>query len=114
MLNSTFTNNSSYGVYLALSGPSLIEGNTISGNYFGARLIGSGIMFGNSNLADGIGNIITGNTYEALVAVQGVTVVGNTFSKNTGRYEAARHHNGSSFSYNLVFGNTDGVQINSS
>ena len=112
MLNSTFTNNSSYGVYLTLSGASLIEGNTFSGNYFGARLIGSGIVFGDSNLADGFGNIITGSTYEALIT-QGVTVVGNTLSKNTGRYEAADVYGGS-FSYNLVFGNTDGVQINSS
>ena len=29
LIDSTFTNNSSYGVYLTLSGPSVIEGNTI-------------------------------------------------------------------------------------
>ena len=41
-----------------------------------------------------------------------MTVVGNTFSKSTGRFESIDIDNGGSFSYNLVFGNTGGVQIN--
>ena len=111
LANSTLSDNSDYGLYLTLSGPSVIEGNTIDGNSTGAWLNGPGIVFGDANLADGKGNILSGNTIEALIA-QGVMVVGNTISNSTGRYESVDIDNGSSFSYNLVFGNTGGVEIN--
>ena len=112
ILDSTLSGNTDDGLNLTLTGPSLIEGNTITGNSIGAALIGSDVVFGDPNLADGLGNVVSGNSGEAVIA-NGASVVGNTISNNTERFEAVDISNGATFTDNLVFGNTEGVQINS-
>ena len=97
-----------YGLYLNLTGPSLIEANTISGNYVGAQLFGSGIIFGNADLSKGRGNNVFGNTYEAINA-RGATIVGNSIHNNTGYYDSVFISQGASFRYNLLYANNNGL-----
>ena len=103
--------NAGYGLYLTLTGSSVIKGNEISDNSTGAYLDGSGIVFGDPNLSDADGNIVSGNTSEAIEALGGVTVVGNSISNNTGRFQSVEIGAGGSFSYNLLFGNVNGAEI---
>ena len=101
-----------YGLYLNLTGLSLIEANTISGNYVGAWLTGSGIVFGNADLSKGRGNYVFGNTYEAIFA-RGAAIVGNSVHNNTGYYDSVSINQGASFRYNLLYANTNGIDDSS-
>ncbi len=111
LANSSLTDNSDYGIYLQLTGASVIDGDTFTGNSTGAWIAGAGIVFGDATLTDGKGNVVSNNSYQAIVSSY-ATVVGNVISDNYGRVEAVDISNGGVFSYNLVFGNTYGVSIN--
>jgi Ca2+-binding RTX toxin-like protein len=111
MIGSTLENSTDYGLDLYLTGASLIESSVIEGNATGAFLDGSGIVFGDADVADGKGNIVSGNTYQAIAADGGVEVAGNTISDNAGRIPSVQFYNGGTLVNNLVFGNTYGVSL---
>ena len=94
---------------LYLTGPSTIEGSLIQGNADGVYVNGAGVTFGDANLDDHLGNIVTASTDQAFYGVS-VAVVGNTFSNNQGRNASVHLQNAGVFSDNLVFGNSNGVE----
>ena len=108
--HSILSNDTNYGLELTLTGPSLIQANTIMDDATGVWLDGSGIVFGDANLSDGLENTVSGNSTEAVVSI-GAAVVGNSINNTTGRFESVEISGGGSFSYNLLFGNNNGAEI---
>ncbi|MBC9882178.1 LEPR-XLL domain-containing protein, partial [Bradyrhizobium sp. INPA01-394B] len=101
-----------YGLYLTLTGSSKVEANLISGTYYGVRLSGAGIVFGNADLSLNRGNVITGSTNQALF-VDYATVVGNSIHDNSGPYYQASVtlRYSASATNNLFYANQNGVEI---
>jgi Ca2+-binding RTX toxin-like protein len=103
-----------YGLYLTLTGASKVEANLVTGTYYGVRLSGAGIVFGNADLSLNRGNVITGSIYEALFADY-ATVVGNSIHDNSGPYYQASVtlRYAASATDNLIYANQNGVELDS-
>jgi hypothetical protein len=100
---------------LNLTGDTAIEGSRISGNFFGARITVSAgtVVFGDSDLSAGLGNLVTGNQYGVNTSGD-ILVAGNTISNNVGLGlslgGSGAFGPGSATAFaNAIFGNASGI-----
>ncbi len=113
--SATILNNRQDGMDLNLTGDTAIEGSRISGNFFGARITVSAgtVVFGDSDLSAGLGNLVTGNQYGVNTSGD-ILVAGNTISNNVGLGlslgGSGAFGPGSATAFaNAIFGNASGI-----
>ena len=106
----TLIGNRGWGLDLTLTGASVIQENTITGNGGGGALIeGDDILFGDANLSAGLGNVVTGNGNIGVYANGNIDVVGNIVTGNIAATGIFLRNAGARAENNYVGGNETGI-----